>query len=389
MKSPQFHGGLDPLKDETWVLGIVKLFEVFRCLETQKKVSEFMELKQNSMTVVEHEAKFTELARFAPHVVDTDYKKARHFEGGLRDDILEKLNVLKLETYIEIQYHLGKANTVADALSRKLIGNSACLLIEHKEILLDFEKTEIEVVLHEQTGLIAAISAEPTIITEIKQRQKEDKFLKKVINEVEVRWFEAVGNPLVIGRVWVMTDVVVKSNSYEEHLEDLKKSFKKMKEFNLKMYHLKCAFVITAGNFLRFLVHQRGIDIDKNKTRAIQKAKPPNCKNKLFSQGCLPCQVYGPIQHAPTTSMNSIAKPWPFRDRSFDMIGKIFPPSSKDHSFIVVAMNYFTKWTEAIPMKSVNQSDIIKMIKESIIHRFILPQHIVANRGTIFFVKEV
>ncbi|XP_028090426.1 uncharacterized protein LOC114290686 [Camellia sinensis] len=116
MKPPQFHGGLDPLKAEAWVLGIEQLFEVFPFLETQKvllatfiledearrKVSEFMELKQNNMSVAEYEAKFTELARFAPHMFDTDYKKARHFEEGLRDDILEKANVLKLETYINV-----------------------------------------------------------------------------------------------------------------------------------------------------------------------------------------------------------------------------------------------------------------------------------------------
>ena len=35
MKPPQFHSGLDPLKAETWVLGIEKLFEVFPCSETQ------------------------------------------------------------------------------------------------------------------------------------------------------------------------------------------------------------------------------------------------------------------------------------------------------------------------------------------------------------------
>ena len=36
MKPPQFHGGLDPLKAEAWVLGIEKLFEVFPCSDTQK-----------------------------------------------------------------------------------------------------------------------------------------------------------------------------------------------------------------------------------------------------------------------------------------------------------------------------------------------------------------
>ena len=75
---------------------------------------------------------------------------------------------------LEIQYHLGKANTVADALSRISTGNLACLLTEQKEILLDFERTGVKVLLHEQIGIVAAISVEPKVITEIKQRQKED-----------------------------------------------------------------------------------------------------------------------------------------------------------------------------------------------------------------------
>ena len=42
------------------------------------------------------------MAKFAPHVIDTDYKKARHFKGELRSDILERVNVLKMETYIGV-----------------------------------------------------------------------------------------------------------------------------------------------------------------------------------------------------------------------------------------------------------------------------------------------
>ncbi|XP_028063484.1 uncharacterized protein LOC114266763 [Camellia sinensis] len=41
-----------------------------------KKVSEFQELKEGNMLIAEYEAKFTELAQFSPHVVDTDYKTA-------------------------------------------------------------------------------------------------------------------------------------------------------------------------------------------------------------------------------------------------------------------------------------------------------------------------
>ena len=53
-----------------------------------------------------------------------------------------------------------------------------------------------------------------------------------------------------------------------------------------------------------------------------------------------------------------------------DLIGKIFPPSSKGHHYIIVATNVFTKLVEAIPMKVMIQQDIIKVIKENIVHRF-------------------
>ena len=36
-----------------------------------------------------------------------------------------------------------------------------------------------------------------------------------------------------------------------------------------------------AGNFLDFLVHRRGVEIDKNKARAVIEAKPPSNKKEL------------------------------------------------------------------------------------------------------------
>ena len=67
-----------------------------------------------------------------------------------------------------------------------------------------------------------------------------------------------------------------------------------------------------------------------------------------------------------------------------DVIGKISPPSSKNHAYILVATDYFTKWVEVVPLKTVSQSEVIKCIKENIIHRFGLPQTITADQDTLF-----
>jgi hypothetical protein len=71
-----------------------------------------------------------------------------------------------------------------------------------------------------------------------------------------------------------------------------------------------------------------------------------------------------------------------------DMIGKINPPSSKGHQFILAIMDYFTKWVEAIPMKSVASKDVINFVKEHVIHRFEIPQTITTDGGSVFISEE-
>ena len=107
-----------------------------------------------------------------------------------------------------------------------------------------------------------------------------------------------------------------------------------------------------------------------------------------YSKGCQQCQKYGSIQRIPTVKLHSILNPWPFRGLAIDLIGKIHPALSKGHSFILVAINYFTKWVEAVPLKKVEQKDVIQFIKEQIIHRFGIPQSITIDKGTIFTREE-
>jgi IS30 family transposase len=82
--------------------------------------------------------------------------------------------------------------------------------------------------------------------------------------------------------------------------------------------------------------------------------------------------------------MNPIIKSWPFRGWGIDLIGQICPSSSENHKFILIATNYFTKWVEAIPLKSVTFKNMIDFVKEHIIYRFGSFQTITTDQGTMF-----
>jgi hypothetical protein len=62
-------------------------------------------------------------------------------------------------------------------------------------------------------------------------------------------------------------DLVVKSASVEGHMNLLEKAFIRIKKHKLKMNPNKCAFGVKVDYFLGFLVHQKGIKVDKQGQR--------------------------------------------------------------------------------------------------------------------------
>uniref|UniRef100_A0A2N9GBA7 Integrase catalytic domain-containing protein n=1 Tax=Fagus sylvatica TaxID=28930 RepID=A0A2N9GBA7_FAGSY len=78
-------------------------------------------------------------------------------------------------------------------------------------------------------------------------------------------------------------DIVVKSKMRRDHFGILKKVFERCRLYKLKINPLKCAFGVSAGKFLGFLVHQRGIDVDPVRASAIATMKPPTTHKELKS----------------------------------------------------------------------------------------------------------
>ena len=91
----------------------------------------------------------------------------------------------------------------------------------------------------------------------------------------------------------------------------------------------------------------------------------------------------------PAALLYPIIKLWPFRGWLLDFIGQINPPSSKGHRFVLVAMDYFTKWTEAVLLKNMTHREVIEFITEHIIHRFGIPQTLTTDQGSSFISKKV
>jgi hypothetical protein len=76
-------------------------------------------------------------------------------------------------------------------------------------------------------------------------------------------------------------DVVVKLDSMNNHLPDLRLALERMRRNGLKMNLLKCAFGVSAGKFLGFIILEHGIEIDPIKIQSINKVQPPQCKNDM------------------------------------------------------------------------------------------------------------
>ena len=70
-------------------------------------------------------------------------------------------------------------------------------------------------------------------------------------------------------------DMLVKSKKEEDHLDDLRETFNTLKQYHMKLNPSKCAFGVSSGKFLGFIVSQRGIEANPKKVRAILEMNSP------------------------------------------------------------------------------------------------------------------
>ncbi|GAB2298134.1 hypothetical protein Dimus_038516 [Dionaea muscipula] len=102
-----------------------------------------------------------------------------------------------------------------------------------------------------------------------------------------------------------------------------------------------------------------------------------------YVRRCEPCQKHAKKVHQPATTLNPISAPWPFALWGMDIQGP-YPTAPGGRKFLLVAVDYFTKWVEAEPVVRIIGAELRSFLWKNIICRFRVPHTLVIDIGTQF-----
>ena len=102
-----------------------------------------------------------------------------------------------------------------------------------------------------------------------------------------------------------------------------------------------------------------------------------------YARKCDKWQRYLALIRAHPERLTVIFCPWPFANWGIDIIGPM-PTAPERLKFAVVAVDYFTKCAEAIPLSAITEKNLTKFIREHIIYRFEIPHSLILNNALQF-----
>ena len=95
---------------------------------------------------------------------------------------------------------------------------------------------------------------------------------------------------------------------------------------------------------------------------------------------CDKCQRLGKLSCRHMMPLNSILVVDLFNVWGIDFIGPF--PSSFGYLYILVGVDYVSKWVEAVPCRAADHWVVLKFLKEYILSRFGVPKAIISDRGS-------
>ncbi|CAF3221850.1 unnamed protein product [Rotaria sp. Silwood2] len=267
-----------------------------------------------------------------------------------------KLSAYQIE---EIKYRPGKLNANADSLSRNPLQNDD---INQQEV----STIETAVNLWQNTN----------ILNDIKKEQEADPKLKPIIELLKKKStleFNDKRNPHVL-----VNGLLYKIKNSKKH-------------YNQRVVGEKHLLVIpkTMQNQLLTWAHDHPTaghggqqkTLFRLSTRVYWKSMRKDIFN--YVAACQACQQFK-YNNAPTSSlmqMHLVNEPW--HTIGMDILGPL-PTTARQKRFLLVVVDYFTRWIELFPLRSTTSNDIANILTNEIFSRYGLPKHIVSDNGPQF-----
>ena len=107
---------------------------------------------------------------------------------------------------------------------------------------------------------------------------------------------------------------------------------------------------------------------------------------KLFVQSCDQCQRTGNITKRNETMLNYILEVELFDVWGIDFMGPF--PLSYGNRYILVAVDYVSKWVEAVASPTCDAKTVIKLFRSIIFPRFGVPKAVISDGGSHFIEKQ-
>ena len=116
----------------------------------------------------------------------TDHESLKYLFSQKESNMRQRRWIELLKDYdCIIQYHRGKANVVADALSRKSVGSLATIRGCQRQLLEDLRSLQVHIRVLDSGALVANFRVQRDLVGRIKTLQKNDMQLVQLMEEVK------------------------------------------------------------------------------------------------------------------------------------------------------------------------------------------------------------
>ncbi|XP_052109199.1 uncharacterized protein LOC107460736 [Arachis duranensis] len=109
--------------------------------------------------------------------------------------------------------------------------------------------------------------------------------------------------------------------------------------------------------------------------------------SKEFVKKCVKCQENANFHRAPASELSLLTSSRPFSQWGVDLLGP-FPVGPGQVKYLIVTIDYYTKWIEAEPLASISSSNCRKFMWRQVITRFGIPEVVISDNGTQFTDKK-